>query len=270
MIRHFIPLQALRRCFALCGLFAAIFTGCEDSGDRLKVAASSVPHAQLLEFIKPDLKAQGIDLVIIVSDDYNMPNRALASGEIDANFFQHLPFLDEQIKQFHYSIESIGAIELEPMAIYSKKIKSLADLKEKSVLAVPNDPTNEARALLLFQDQGLVELDDSHNLQATVRNIKKNPKHLKFIEVDAAMLPRTLEDVDAAAINTNYALGVNLSPSKDALVIEGADSPYANILVVRIGDEKRPDIAALKKALTSEKMREFILEKYKGAILPVF
>ncbi len=258
----------IKRLF-ICALF--LLTACTSTPKNgLKVAATAVPHAELLEFVKPDLKAQGIDLIIVIAEDYNMPNRVLADKEVDANFFQHIPFMEEQIKQFHYAIESIAKIELEPMGIYSKKIKSLSELRDDSTFAVPNDPTNEARALLLLQKHGLIELDNSNNLQATVLNITKNPKHLKFIEVDAAMVPRTLEDVDAAAINSNFALQAKLSPLKDALVFESKDSPYANIIAVRIGDENRPDIQALKTAMTSEKMREFLLQKYKGVILPAF
>jgi D-methionine transport system substrate-binding protein len=252
-------------------LLLSLLFGCSPRSEKeLKVAATPVPHAQMLEFIKPELKAQGIDLFIVIADDYNMPNRALANKEIDANFFQHIPFMDEQIKQFHYPIESIAKIELEPMGIYSKKIQSLSDLTENAKIAIPNDPTNEGRALLLFQDHGFIELDNSSNLQATILNISKNPKNLQFIEVDAAMIPRSLEDVDAAAINTNYAFEAGLSPLKDALALETKNSPYANVLAIRIEDENRPDIQALKKALTSEKMKQFILEEYKGAVLPAF
>jgi D-methionine transport system substrate-binding protein len=235
-----------------------------------KVAATAVPHAQLLEFVKPDLKAQGIDLVIIVTNDYNMPNRALANREVDANFFQHIPFMDAQINQFHYNIESLAAIELEPMGIYSKKIQSLSDLKDNATIAIPNDPTNEARALNLLQSQGIIQLKDSNDLQATVLSITDNPKNIKFLEVDAAMLPRSLADVDAAAINTNYALEAKLSPLQDALALESKDSPYANIIAIRTGDENRPEIEALKAAMTSDKMREFIENKYKGSIIPAF
>ncbi len=255
----------------IASLLLLILPGCSSKPKNgLKVAATPVPHAQMLEFVKPDLKAQGIDLIIIVTDDYNMPNRALADKDVDANFFQHIPFMEEQIAQFHYPIESIAKIEIEPMGIYSKKITSLSDLKDGDTIAVPNDPTNEGRALLLLQKYGVIQLDNPRNLQATVLNISKNPKHLKFLEVDAAMLPRSLNDVDAAAINTNYALEAKLSPIKDALVLEGKDSPYANVIAVRIGDENRPDIQALKAAMTSQKMREFIQQKYKGAVLPAF
>jgi D-methionine transport system substrate-binding protein len=254
----------------LFGLICSIFSCCSSPKNGFKVAASPVPHAQMLEFIKPDLKAQGIDLVIIVTEDYNMPNRALANHEVDANFFQHIPFMEEQIKQFNYSIESIAKIEIEPMGVYSKKIHSLADLADHATIAIPNDPTNEARALILLQKQGIIQLADPADLQSTILNISDNPKNIKFIEVDAAMLPRSLSDVDAAVINTNYALEAKLSPLKDALVLEDQDSPYANVLTIRTGDEDRPEIVALKTAMTSDKMREFIQKKYQGAVLPAF
>lgn len=256
---------------AVLALTFTVLVSCSSKSEHgLKIAASSVPHAQMLEFIKPDLAAQGINLVIVVTDDYNMPNRALANHEVDANFFQHTPFLDEQVRQFHYPIHSIAAIEIEPMGLYSKKIKSIKDLKDKGTVAVPNDPTNEGRALLLLQEAGVIQVDNKQNLNATVLNIRQNPKHLKFIEVDAAMLPRTLDDVDIAAINTNYALEAGLSAINDALIIEGKNSPYANIIVTRIGDENRPEIVALVKAMTSDKMKDFILKKYKGAVAPAF
>lgn len=261
MIKFIIPV--------ICALL--ILSSCSsEHKNGLKVAASSVPHAQLLEAIKSDLKKQGVDLIIIVSDDYNMPNRALSNHEVDANFFQHLPFLEEQIKHFHYPIQSLAKVEIEPMGIYSKKIHSLSELKDNSTIAVPNDPTNEARALLLLQKHGLIQLDDSNNLQATILNIVKNPKHLKFIEIDAAMVPRSLDDVDVAGINTNYALEADLSPLTDALALEDNDSPYANIIAIRNGEENRPEIETLKQAMTSEKMRAFILEKYRGAVQPAF
>lgn len=249
-----------------------VTTGCSSKKTKhgLRVAATPVPQAEMLEFVKPLLKEKGIDLVVIVTDDYNMPNRALANHEIEANFFQHQPFLDEQIKQFHYPLVSIAKIEIEPMGVYSKKIRLLSELKENAVIAIPNDPTNEARALLLLQAHGVIKLDSLNILQATVLNISSNPKNIKFIEADAAMLPRTLQDVDAAVINTNYALQADLSPTKDAIAIESRESPYANILVIRIDEETSEEILELKKAMTSDKMRDFIREKYKGAVLPAF
>lgn len=260
----------MKHIFAIisCILSLAACTKAKEGG--FKVAATPVPHAQMLEFVKPDLKAQGFDLKIIVTDDYNIPNRSLANKEVAANFFQHIPFMDEQIKQFHYQIESIAKIEIEPMGIYSKKIHSFSELQDGAMIGIPNDPTNEARALLLLQSEGLIQLDNSTNLTATVLNISDNPKNLKFIETDAAMLPRSLDDVAAAVINTNYALEAGFSPLKDALALESKDSPYANIIAIRIGDENRLEIQALKTAMTSDKMRQFILDKYKGAVLPAF
>jgi D-methionine transport system substrate-binding protein len=256
----------------LCSLLSLLFClGCSQNKENsLKVAASSVPHAEILESTREELKNQGINLDVVEVDDYNIPNRALAHGEVDANFFQHTPFLEEQIKQFSYPIENIAAIEIEPMGIYSHKVDALSKLPEGAKIALPNDPSNEARALLLLQHEGLIELDRQNNLHATILNIKKNPKRLTFLEVDAAMLPRTLEDVDAAVINTNYALAAGLNPLRDALALENEHSPYANILVVRKGDETRPEIQALKKALTSEKTKRFILDHYQGAVLPAF
>lgn len=245
-------------------------TSCTNSKKGFRVAATPVPHAQMLEFVKPELKAKGIDLVIVVTDDYNMPNRALANHEIDANFFQHIPFMEEQINQFHYSIESLAKIEIEPMGIYSKKIQSLSQLPENATIAIPNDPTNEARALRLLEENKVIQLNTKSDIQITVLNIVKNPKNIKFVEVDAAMLPRSLEDVDAAAINTNYALQAGLSPEADALALEGPNSPYVNIITIRTGDENQPEIEALKEAMTSEKMRKFILDTYQGAVVPVF
>jgi len=260
----------IKQIFA-CLSLSFLFVSCNSAPKNgLKVAATPVPHAQMLEFIKPDLKEKGIDLVVVVTTDYNMPNRALADKEVDANFFEHQPFLDIQVQKFGYPIESIAKIEIEPMGIYSKKIKSLDDLADYAKVAVPNDPSNEARALILFEQAGVITLDDSTNLQATVANIVKNPKNIQFFEIDGAMLPRSLSDVSAAAINTNYALTAGLSPMKDALILENKDSPYANVLVVRTEDEDRPDIEALKEAMTSEKMKEFILQKYQGAVLPAF
>lgn len=251
-------------------LLFALLAACSSNEKGLKVAGSPVPHAEILEFVKQDLKEEGVNLIIIPTDDYNIPNRALADRELDANFFQHRPFLEMQKEAFHYPLIELTAIEIEPMGLYSNKIKTLADLKSGSKVAIPNDPSNEARALFLLESQGLIELKPKNNPHSTLLNISKNEKNLSFIELDAAMIPRTLADVDLAAINTNYALEAGLNPLKDALAKEGKDSPYANILVIREGDESREDIQALKKALTSEKMREFLKEKYRGAIIPAW
>lgn len=251
-------------------VLAVLAIGCSSSEKGLKVAASPVPHAEILEFVKQDLKEQGVNLIIIATDDYNIPNRALSDHELDANFFQHRPFLEMQKEAFHYPLIELTAVEIEPMGLYSNQVNSLTDLKTGSRVAIPNDPSNEARALFLLESQGLIELTPKNNPHSTLLNISKNPKNLAFVELDAAMIPRTLADVDLAAINTNYALDAGLNPLKDAIAKESKDSPYANILVIREGEEDREDIQALKTALTSEKMKAFLKEKYKGAILPAW
>lgn len=248
-------------------LLCLLIAGCSDQ-KGLKVIATPVPHAEILEAAKAELKEKGVDLIIVVTDDYNIPNRALADGEVDANFFQHRPFLEAQKDAFHYPLEVLTPVEVEPMGLYSKRIKHLSELKDKSTVALPNDPSNEARALFLLKKEGLIELDSVP--YPTLLNITSNPKRLALIEIDAAMLPRALEDVDLAAINTNFALVANLNPLQDALAIESSDSPFANVLVIRQGEEKREDIEALKTVMTSDKMREFILDKYQGAILPAW
>lgn len=256
----------------LIACLALVASACSSGGnnqDTLKVAATSVPQAEILDFIKPDLRAEGIDLDVIVVEDYATPNRALADKEVDANYFQHLPFLEMQIKEFHYPLVSIGKIHLEPMGIYSKKIQSLKDLKDGSTLAIPNDPTNQARALELIEKQGLIKLK-THGINTTILDIAENPHQLKFIDVDPPMLVRTLPDVDIAVINANFAMQGGLHPLEDALALEDSTSKYANIIVVRKGDENRADIQALMKALQSPKVRAFIEKNYHGAVLPAF
>lgn len=258
------------RSIFLTALSLVMFCGCSHSKKKtLKIAATPVPHGEMIAQITSEMNEEGFPIEVILTEDYNMPNRALASFEIDANFFQHLPFLEEQIHQFHYPLETLASIELEPLGIYSKKIKTLGSLKSGAKVALPNDPTNESRALLLLQKEGLIELS-SNSIHATLLQIKSNPHELSFIELDAAMLPRTLDDVDIAVINTNYALGAGFSPHEEALALESRDSLYANILVIRQGETERPDLQALKKWMTSAKMRDFIQKKYKGAILPTF
>lgn len=250
-------------------LLLLVLFACTKKDDTLKVAATSVPHAQMLNFIKPDLEQQGVKLKIVVVDDYNIPNRLLSEKEVVANFFQHVPFMEEQIKNFGYKIDCFARIHLEPMALYSRKYKSLDEIPDGATISVPNDPSNEYRALAILVKEGLITLRAGAGLQSTVADIQSNPKRLKFREIDAALLPRTLDDVAVAAINTNWALQAGLNPTKDALAIESDDSPYTNILTIRTGDENDPRLEQLKKAMLSDKMRAFILKEYKGAIIPV-
>lgn len=237
----------------------------------LKVGATAVPHAEILEVVKPLLEKEGINLEIVEFNDYVQPNLALNDKELDANFFQHEPYLKNFMEEHkEVKLKSALGVHIEPMGVYSKKVKDLKDLKDGAAIAIPNDPTNGGRALLLLQKAGLLKLKDGVNEKATVQDVTENPHNFKFQEVEAAQVPRTLDDVDAAVINTNYAMQVNLVPTKDALIMEDNTSPYVNILAVRDGDEQRPEIQALVKALQSKEVKDFINEKYKGAVVPAF
>ncbi len=256
--------------FFILASLLVLLTGCGGSSKpTLKVAASSVPHAEILELIKPSLKDENIDLEILIIDDFNTPNRALADGEVDANFFQHLPFLEAQQADFGYKLEKLIAVHLEPMALYSKKHSSLKELKDKASIAIPSDPSNQARALALMEQIGLITLQ-TKGAKTSVLDIASNPRQLKFIEMDSPLLSRALEDVDAAAISTNFALLGGLSPKKDALAIENAQSRFVNLVVIREGESQRPELQTLKKALITEQVRQLIEQKYQGAVIPAF
>ena len=236
----------------------------------LKIGATPVPHAELLAEIKPDLKEQGITLEIVEFNDYVQPNIALNDKELDANFFQHEPYLNDFVKEHKdVKLKNAGGVHIEPMGIYSKKIKDLKELADGATVSIPNDPTNGGRSLLLLQKAGLLKLKDGVNETATVQDIAENPKNLVIQEVEAAQLPRTLEDVDISIINTNFAMNADLNPMKDALFIEDKTSPYVNIIAVR-EDENRDEIKTLVKSLQSDKVKKFIEDKYKGAIVPAF
>jgi len=229
-----------------------------------------MPHAEILEYIKPNLKKKNhIDLEILIIDDFNTPNRALNDGEVDANFFQHLPFLEAQQLDFGYRFENLVGVHLEPMALYSKKIHSLKQLQEGATIALPSDPSNQARALALCEQVGLLTLRIK-GAKASLLEIDDNPLHLRFVEMDSPLLGRSLDDVDAAAITTNFALLSQLSPKKDALAIENGQSRFVNLVAIREGESQRPALQALKEALTTEEVREFIEKKYQGAIVPTF
>ncbi|WP_103035659.1 MetQ/NlpA family ABC transporter substrate-binding protein [Castellaniella caeni] len=261
MFKKFVPVLALALPLAFAAPAHAV---------KLSVAATPVPHAELLEFVKPQLAKEGVDLDIKVFTDYVQPNLQVADKQIDANFFQHKPYLDSFNKEHDTKLVSVGAVHVEPFGAYSQKIKDIKDLKDGALVALPNDPSNGARALLLLQKQGLLKLKDPTNILATSRDVVENPKHLKFRELEAATLPRVLPDVDLALINTNYALEAGLNPIKDALFLEDKDSPYANLVVTRADRKDDPAIRKLVDALHSAQVREFILSKYKGAIVPAF
>ncbi|TKX29924.1 MetQ/NlpA family ABC transporter substrate-binding protein [Campylobacter estrildidarum] len=248
---------------SLLGLFLNL-----NALETISVAATPVPHAEILEQAKPILEKEGYKLVIKEFTDYTLPNLAVDSGEVDANFFQHAPYLEEFNKNKGTNLVKVASIHLEPMAVYSKKYKNLDNIKEKAIIAIPNDPTNESRALDIIAQKCSLKFQNS-NLK-TPLDITENPKKIKFVELKAAQLPRALDDVDFAVINSNYALSANLNPVKDSVFIENKNSPYANILVVKAGHENDPKIKALIKALQSDKIKQFILKKYENSIVPSF
>lgn len=239
----------------------------------LKIGASSVPHAEILEFVKPMLAKEGIDLQITEYTDYVIPNTAVESHELDANYFQHQPYLDSFNAENGTHLVSAVSVHYEPMGIFAGKSDSLKKIADGATIAVPNDPTNEARALQLLQQEGLIELKGDAGLEATPNDIVKNPYNIKFFEAEAAAVSRSIQDVDFAIINGNYALEAGLKVS-DALATESADSvaaqTFANIVAVYDGDQERPEIKALVKALTSDETKAFIEKTYQGAVVPVF
>ena len=242
-------------------------------GDKkvvLKVGATPVPHAEILNHIKDALAKEGVDLQVVEFTDYVKPNLSLNDKELDANFFQHEPYLKKFCEDRKLELVSLCKVHIEPMGVYSKKVKDIKAIKDGSVIAIPNDPTNGGRALNILAKAGLLKLKDGVGIAATVNDIVENPKTLKIQEAEAAMLPRTLDDVDLAVINSNFAMEAKLNPTKDAIFIEPKDSPYANIVAVRKGDENRPEIQKLKKALLTDDVRKFLEDKYKGSIVPAF
>ena len=245
--------------------------GKKDNSKVLKVGATPEPHASMLNLIVDDMAKAGYTLEVVEFTDYVTPNRALEDGQIDANFFQHIPYLDAQNAEHGYHLVNAGGIHIEPIALYSKKVSSLSELADGASIGIPNDPTNEGRALLLLQSAGLITLDAAAGITATPLDITSNPKNLKFNEVEAASLPRVLEDVDAAVINGNYAIPAGLSATKDGLVVEGADSPYVNIVTVKAGNENDPRIKALVNALKSDEIKDYVNRTYpNGEVVLVF
>lgn len=240
----------------------------------LKVGASPTPHTQILEQVVPILAEQGIDLQIVEYTDYVIPNTAVEEGENDANYFQHQPYLDNFNTEHGTHLVSVGAIHYEPFGIYAGKTDSLDKLQDGASIAIPNDGSNEARALYLLEAQGLITLDHSVEFaKTTPLDVKENPKNLKFEELEAAMLPNSLQDVDCAVINGNYAIEAGLS-IEDALATEDPNSvaaqTYANIVVVKEGNENNPAIQALVKALQSDEVRNYINNTFHGAVVPIF
>ena len=260
------------RLFASLALSAGLAVGLAGCGDKgapaqtkadaapqtvtLKVGVSPVPHADIINFVAPQLEKEGV--------------MALADKSLDANFFQHKPYLDTFAKEHKLSLAVLCAVHIEPMGVYSKTVKNIADTPEGAKVGIPNDPTNGGRALKVLESAGLIKVRPEAGVLATKNDITENPKKLDFVEVEAAQLPRALDDVALAVINSNFALSANLNPVKDAIAIESKDSPYANIVAIRAGDENRAELQKLKAALSTPELKKFLEEKYQGAVVPAF
>ena len=239
------------------------------AGTTLKVAASPTPHAEILNAVKDILAEQGITLEVVEFSDYVQPNLVTESGEVDANYFQHGPYLESFNEENGTHLVSVGAIHYEPFGIYPGKSSDLENIADGAVIAVPNDTTNESRALLLLQDLGYITLDENAGITATIKDITDNPYNIEFSEVEAAQLPNVLQDVDYAIINSNYAIAADINPVKDSLAIEGSSSAYGNILAVKEGNENSDKIKALKAALESKQVADFIADTYGGSVVSV-
>ena len=254
----------LAALIALSSLFAQGANEAASSTTKIVVGATPEPHAALLSLVVDDLAAQGITLEIKEFTDYVTPNDAVEYGEIDANYFQHIPYLESFNTEHGYHLVNAGGIHVEPIALYSKKYPSLSDIPVGATTAILNDPTNEGRALLLLEAAGLITLKADAGLEAIPLDIASNPKNLKFSEIEAATLPRVLGDVDAAVINGNYAIPAGLVATRDGLYVEGAESPYVNVIAVKEGNENNPAIKALVEALKSDEVKAYVAETYKN------
>lgn len=271
--RDFLKFATVTGVLAASGLLAA----CGDKKEAsvasglvtLKVGATPVPHAEILHFIAPTLKKEGIDLKVVEFTDYVQPNVALHDKELDANFFQHVPYMESFMKDRKMKLAVLCKVHTEPMGIYSDKVKDLKDLSEGGKIGIPNDPTNGGRALKVLEDAGLLRLKAAVGVNGTKADIVENAKKLEIVEMEAALLPRSYKDLDAAVINSNFAMGAGLNPVKDAKFLESKDSPYANIVAIREGDN-RPELKKLAAALQSAEVKKFIDEKYKGAVIAAF
>ncbi len=258
-----LPLIAVALALSACGKPAS-----DDA--TLVVAATAVPHAEILDVVKPLMAKEGVKLDVRVFNDYVQPNDQLVQKQVDVNYFQTEPYLDTYNRDRKTDLVTVTGVHIEPFGAYSHKVKALADLPTGADVVIPNDPSNNSRALILLDKAGVIKLKDPSNALSTQRDIVENPKQLKFRELDSAMLPRVLDQVDLALINTNYALDAGLNPTKDALAIESSDSPYVNFLVARTDNKDDARVQKLAKALTSPEVKAFIEQKYKGAVLPAF
>jgi len=238
--------------------------------EDIKIGVTPGEHAQIMEKVKDVAAKKGLNIEILEFSDYVVPNQALADGDLNANSFQHQPYLDNQIADRGFDLVSVGKTITTPMGVYSKKVKNLGELAEGATVAIPNDPTNGGRALLILVKEGLIKVKPEAGLKAGPADVIENPKNIQFSELDAAQLPRSLDDVDAAVINTNYAMEAGLHPKTDAIAIEGSESPYANVIVVRRADKDAPWVKTLVEAYHDDSIKAFINDEFKGALIPAW
>jgi D-methionine transport system substrate-binding protein len=246
---------------------AALFSAGAALAETIKIGVTPGPHAQIMEQVKKVAAEKGLELDILEFSDYVVPNQALNDGDLQANSFQHQPYLDNQVKDRGFDLVSVGQTVNFPMGIYSKKVKSLDELKDGASVAIPNDPTNGGRALLILADKGLIKLRDGAGLKVSPADVVENPKNITFAELDAAQLPRALDDVDASVINTNYALEAGLDPAKDPIAREGEKAPYINVIAVRAQDKDAEWVKTLVDAYHSAAVKDFVATQFKGAVI---
>ena len=254
-------------------LSISVLAGCSpktSADNEIKIGVSPEPHSKLVSLVVDDLEKEGIKVTLLEFTDYVKPNHALADGEFDANFFQHKPYLDDFAAKEGLDLVSIGNVHVEPMALYTNVVPSIEELPQGAEIAIPNDTVNGGRALLLLEANGLIKLKEGAGLEATEHDIAENPKNIKFTALEAATLPRVISEIDGAVINGNYALEAGFNPLTDGVVIEGKDSPYANIVAVRAGEEKENKFVKLMEALQSDEVKAYIEENYDGGVVPAF
>ncbi|MDI6836683.1 MAG: MetQ/NlpA family ABC transporter substrate-binding protein [Rhizobiaceae bacterium] len=258
------------RKLIVAAAIAALFSAGSAFAEDIKVGVTAGEHAQIMEKVKEIAAKKGLNIDIVEFSDYVVPNQALADGDLNANSFQHQPYLDNQVADRGFDIVSVGTTITTPMGAYSKKVKSLDELQDGATVAIPNDPTNGGRALLVLASKGLIKVNPEVGLKVGPADVTENPKNIQFAELDAAQLPRSLDDVDAAVINTNYAMEAGLHPKKDAIAIEGENSPYANVIAVRTADKDAPWVKTLVESYHDDSIKAFINEEFKGALIPAF
>jgi D-methionine transport system substrate-binding protein len=253
---------------------SAVFTGCKKKeaagqGSTLTVGVNPVPHGELINLVKDDLAKEGITLKIVEYTDYIQPNEALIAGDLDANYFQHIPYLESN-DAWKAALSFVYGVHVEPLGLYSSKVKNVADLPNKAKIFISTDPANAGRGLILLQNNGLITLKPNVGLRGTPQDIISNPKNFQFTALDPAQIPRSLADADAAIINGNYALEAGLNPAKDSILLEGGESPYANGIAVKKGNENDSRILILQKALQSQKIKDYIDKKWDGSVVAAF